>query len=288
MTLANAVDKLSIEEKRIAEDGSAYTRAEFIEYFKGTKEWDAARVAAAPVSTPQCAQAHKVVARLCIGNLSKSKAGTAPGGFTDVRVDRQTALGNPFPMGDDGHDERFRDAVCEACNDLFLDPLNADLDTIAKRHGVRVDSRFRKKGAADPQAEAAQALSDLERRLRAGESLRLMCWCHPKRCHGDGIARLLHRRIGEELVEVLTAPTPRTATPRASTPRAVAPQKPAEAAGQRGTAAADADADAAPAAASDASAPSDSGSHGRARGGRGRHGGRVGRANRLQNSFAKN
>jgi len=35
-------------------------------------------------------------------------------GYSDVACDRQTILGNPFPMGPDGHDERYREAVCEA------------------------------------------------------------------------------------------------------------------------------------------------------------------------------
>ena len=48
-------------------------------------------------------------------------------GFVDVRVDRQSALGNPFPMGQDGHDESYRDAVCEACAELMADPLTADV-----------------------------------------------------------------------------------------------------------------------------------------------------------------
>ena len=42
--------------------------------------------------------------QVCVGNLSKGKMGSGqtPTGFTDVRIDRQTALGNPFPMGSDG------------------------------------------------------------------------------------------------------------------------------------------------------------------------------------------
>ena len=146
--------------------------------------------------------------RITVGNLSGGKkgSGVAPAGFSDVRIDRQTAMGNPFPMGADGHDEKFRDAVCEACNDLIEDPLRADVDAIASKHGLRVDSRFKRKGghaAADPQAELASALDALEARLRKGESLRLLCWCVPKRCHGDGIASLLQRRVGKDAVIIV-------------------------------------------------------------------------------------
>ena len=150
-----------------------------------------------------------VTPRLCVGNLSKGKAssGRTPAGFNDIRVDRQTALGNPFPMGADGHDETFRDAVCEACEELLTAPTSANVDTIASRHGLRVDGRFRKKGQADPQAALGAALDELEARVRSGESLRLLCWCHPKRCHGDAIAAILQRRIGTDGVTVVPHPT---------------------------------------------------------------------------------
>jgi hypothetical protein len=138
--------------------------------------------------------------RICIGNLSKKKIGP-PAGFVDVRVDRQSACGNPFPMGADGHDESFRDAVCVACDELLENPLTADVSTIAARHGLRVDSRF---ASANSRTELEAELQRLEGRLRAGESLRLMCWCAPKRCHAAGIARCLNRRLGrpEELLLV--------------------------------------------------------------------------------------
>lgn len=210
------------EEKRIAPDGLAYSRAEFIEFFGGLVEWEAATTPRTQTSAPVPAAGAAAVAtaaatpRLCVGNLSKGKAGSgpAPTGFTDVRVDRQTALGNPFPMGADGHDEAFRDAVCEACDELLAAPTSADVDAIAARHGLRVDGRFRKKGTDDPQVALAAALDGLEARLRGGASLRLLCWCHPKRCHGDGIAAVLQRRIGT--AGVVVVPHPAVAGPAAS------------------------------------------------------------------------
>ena len=38
-------------------------------------------------------------------------------------------------------------------------------------------------------------MRELEARLRAGENLRLLCWCAPKRCHGNGIAEVLVQRV---------------------------------------------------------------------------------------------
>ena len=135
-----------------------------------------------------------------VGNLSaKGPAARPPPGVQDLRVDRQTACGNPFPMGADGRDERLRDAVCFAFDEFLKDPIGADLDAIAAKYQLRVDGRFRKPAARQGLADALDAA---EARLRVGESLRLMCWCFPKRCHADGIAQTLCRRLREAGIEV--------------------------------------------------------------------------------------
>jgi hypothetical protein len=95
-------------------------------------------------------------------------------------------------MGADGRDERLRDAVCFAFDEFLKDPIGADLDAIAAKYQLRVDGRFRKPAARQGLADALDAA---EARLRVGESLRLMCWCFPKRCHADGIARTLRLRL---------------------------------------------------------------------------------------------
>ena len=143
--------------------------------------------------------------QVCVGNLSKGKMGSGqtPTGFTDVRIDRQTALGNPFPMGSDGHDETYRDAVCEACDELLADPGGSDVSAIARRHGLRVYPSFAATKDANPQVKLAEAMQELEKRVCAGESLRLMCWCYPKRCHGDSIAKALRKRVGESVVTIV-------------------------------------------------------------------------------------
>ena len=46
--------------------------------------------------------------------------------------------------------------------------------------------------------ELEQALGELKRRLRSGESLRLLCRCHPRRCHAHYIARWLASRAPAE------------------------------------------------------------------------------------------
>jgi len=125
---------------------------------------------------------------ITVGNLGTKGRAPPPGTF-DLRVDRQTAFGNPFPMG---ADERLRAAVCDACEELLEDPIGADLDAIAAKYQLCIDERFRGPAA---RSQLADALGEAEARLRAGVSLRLMCWCSPKRCHADGIARVLRRRL---------------------------------------------------------------------------------------------
>jgi hypothetical protein len=125
---------------------------------------------------------------ISVGNLGTKGRAPPPGTF-DLRVDRQTAFGNPFPMG---ADERLRATVCDACEELLEDPIGADLDAIAAKYRLCIDERFRGPGA---RSQLSDALGEAEARLRAGESLRLMCWCSPKRCHADGIARALRRRL---------------------------------------------------------------------------------------------
>ena len=203
--LPGGIEDTQAAERRVAPDGRRYTRHEFEEFFGGLTEWHAAAEnetpqAAAPAAAGRAAVAN-AVGVVTVGNLSGGKKGSgpAPPGFVDVRVDRQTALGNPFPMGEDGHDESYRDAVCEACEVLVDDPLGADLQQIASRFGLRVDSRFRNASALSALDEALRGLED---GLRAGENLRLLCCCVPKRCHGHGIAKRLVRNVeGASLVD---------------------------------------------------------------------------------------
>ncbi|KAK3252101.1 hypothetical protein CYMTET_38584, partial [Cymbomonas tetramitiformis] len=131
-----------------------------------------------------------------VGNMrygGKGGGSVEPSEFVQLRIDRQTPLGNPFPMGEGGHDEKFRDDVCNAYEELIEDPSLTALEHIAQKRGLRIDARFRNDRALN---EMQEALRDLEERMSSGEDLRLMCWCHPKRCHGDGLVKLIRKRIG--------------------------------------------------------------------------------------------
>ena len=69
---------------------------------------------------------------------------------TFVRIDRRTKWGNPFVVGKDGD----RDACCDLYEVWLL-----------------------------TQPELMESISELK-------GMTLGCWCKPKRCHGDILARL--------------------------------------------------------------------------------------------------
>jgi hypothetical protein len=85
-----------------------------------------------------------------ICNLRKEKP-THP---YDIRVDRQSVLGNPFIM----RKESERDKVCDEYEEYFYRRLK-DCATMQ-----RVIDRYKEYG-----------------------KLRLFCWCAPKRCHAETI-----------------------------------------------------------------------------------------------------
>lgn len=72
----------------------------------------------------------------------------------DVRVDRQSVLGNPFHM----KNESERDKVCDEYEEYFYKRLK-DCATMQ-----RIINYYKEHG-----------------------KLRLFCWCAPKRCHAETI-----------------------------------------------------------------------------------------------------
>eukprot|EP00966_Prymnesium_polylepis_P045064 1044415-Prymnesium_polylepis.1 len=57
-------------------------------------------------------------------------------------------------------------------------------------------------------------MADVEARVRAGESLRFMCWCTPKRCHADSIVKALRNRLLRDRVEVSVGGAASTPAPQ--------------------------------------------------------------------------
>ena len=92
---------------------------------------------------------------ITIKNLMKEK----PSEEWDVRVDRQSILGNPFSMN---HNERLRDVVCD-------------------NYAVYFISEYKKNIIF---ADEINRLIDL---YRVHGRLNLFCFCAPKRCHAETI-----------------------------------------------------------------------------------------------------
>ena len=86
---------------------------------------------------------------------------TKPSKPYDVKVDRSSVLGNPFPM----RGEYQRDKVCN-------------------KYAVYAASKI-KEGAYQKE------MIRLYRLYQQHGKLRLFCWCAPKRCHAETIRKFL-------------------------------------------------------------------------------------------------
>ena len=175
------------------------------------EESGAASAPAAAAAAAAGAEAESVAGEVTAGRLTIGRFGrrgrTEPLlGVVDVSIDRRSAVGNPYPMGARGKDESLRQSVCAACDEWLEDPEQADVGGIATRYGLAVDPRFRGPGAG---AAAAQELRRIEGLLRQGQNVRLICWCFPMLCHGDGIGAIMAQRIGRGVFErPVTHPLP--------------------------------------------------------------------------------
>jgi hypothetical protein len=75
-----------------------------------------------------------------------------------IRIDRKSPVGNPFWM----KDESMRDEVCLRYRPYFADQM--------KRNAVFY-----------------AYIVDILDKYRRGEDVVLLCWCAPKKCHGETI-----------------------------------------------------------------------------------------------------
>lgn len=118
-------------------------------------------------------------------------------GWTDVRCDRKSVLGNPFDMG---RDESLREPVCTAFREWLWANIklreqsrgneSVILDCWTKQ-GLRVASAFKYPSAN----QVVRALLDITEKLQAGKQVRLICWCKRSDrevlCHADTVERCL-------------------------------------------------------------------------------------------------
>jgi hypothetical protein len=87
-------------------------------------------------------------------------------GAVNIRIDRSSILGNPWPMTN----ESLRFRVCSE--------FQAHMEWSVNREGPFRDEMLR-----------IYALA------KAGKNVNLQCWCAPKRCHGNSIKNLLDRKL---------------------------------------------------------------------------------------------
>jgi hypothetical protein len=100
-----------------------------------------------------------------------------PAGTILARIDRTTALGNPFYMAD----ESKRDEVCDKFEEYF-------------RNSVLEAKNLPASNKNDSLRKAYDYLMHL-RELSGKGQLVLLCWCKPKRCHGDTIAAWINKHL---------------------------------------------------------------------------------------------
>ena len=134
-------------------------------------------------------------AYVVVGNAGRPDPEHA--GRVHLMASRGTILGNPFRMGIDGRDERWRSTVC-ACYREWLN-TGGDAYQIAERHGLPLDMVSVGGGcisAQDIQAEldaVVKIVAELQHRVV------LLCHCTPEQCHLDEIARVCNLRIAQVL-----------------------------------------------------------------------------------------
>ena len=71
---------------------------------------------------------------------------------------------------------------------------------VADRRGLTVADGMAEAGLQRARREAMEALA---RRVAEGDSVRLLCWCYPRRCHGDWVAKHVMRRARDLLASEL-------------------------------------------------------------------------------------
>ena len=104
-------------------------------------------------------------------------------GWLDIKCDRSTVLGNPFELkGEDS-----REAVVHAHKQwLNQCRVHAHLDIplaidMWKNKGFKVALSYKHPTSFIVMRE----LNRIEGLLRAGQKVRLQCWCYPSSCHCD-------------------------------------------------------------------------------------------------------
>ncbi len=102
------------------------------------------------------------------GKVTIGHIGYPKKGYINIRIDRQSIYGNPYSMR---RDENLRDIVCDQYEDYFHTKMNQQDSDIYK------------------------GITNMVHQLKQGKNINLMCWCKPKRCHGETIKNYLEGKV---------------------------------------------------------------------------------------------
>ena len=126
---------------------------------------------------------------------------TAPAEY----IGRPSILGNPYSLFANG---ATRVEVVERYRSEWLRPIVDDGRAGRWKHSLESEVLSLKSpaplkgwpwGMGDDARQAVwEAVLGLARRLAAGETLTLLCYCHPLPCHGDVLAKCLRWLAGKE------------------------------------------------------------------------------------------
>ena len=112
---------------------------------------------------------------------------------------RGTLFGSPFSMGEDGHDEAWRDCVC-LCYPEWLDGVDAY--DVARKHGLPLEFVHTALAKVHPDDLEAELDAVVRMIVELDQRVVLLCCCMPKRCHLEHLAALLNERVAKKLVDV--------------------------------------------------------------------------------------
>ena len=105
-----------------------------------------------------------------IGKITVGRVNALKTDHTNIRVDRKSALGNPYYMAN----ESMRDDVCNKYQ-AYLD-----------------------KSTTTDNPKIMTELKHIYDEVKKGNNVNLQCWCAPKRCHADSIKALIESEIQKE------------------------------------------------------------------------------------------
>lgn len=108
-------------------------------------------------------------------------------GYTDVRVDRKSVLGNPYYLDK----EENREIVIEAYRKYLWSALQ-DAEHLNKYNIASIDSNNSLPLACGWSCPTVGTIYDEIKRLtKLQEDIRLLCWCDGKPCHADVIKKCI-------------------------------------------------------------------------------------------------